>query len=54
MRMMGKFSLLAVTVTALALALGGLAGADELCPPSTPGAQVDHGGSTRRAFKSRK
>ena len=56
--MIGKFSLLTVTVTALALALGGLAGAGELSPPSTTEVQGEHGSRggahIKRASKGRK
>jgi len=58
MRLRDKFPLLSVMVTALALGLAGLTGAEELSPPATPDAQVEHGsrsGSpTKKASHGRK
>ena len=58
MRLRDKFPLLTVMVIALALGLAGLTGAEELSPPTTPAARVDHGsrsGSpTKRASQGRK
>ena len=58
MRLRDKFPLLAVMVIAPALGLAGLAGAEELSPPATPAAQVEHGSRssspTKRAAQGRK